>query len=154
MKAEVLKQKRTWAVIIIIIIILLLLKACLPSKVDIAGRVNLLIMEIKETQEELNEVLDDSQFEDLCTAPYANKFKTIGNEFIDLSNQFSKLKIEGDPNKVIPNYKDYQLYFKTYNKIGNKLIEFSNLISKGKYQEAITKLKELKELNNQLPIIK
>jgi hypothetical protein len=144
---------------VILIILLLLLKGCSVFTTDIVSiddytfSVESLMEEEEEVHEELNDLLSDTTFEDLCTNVYTKRFTELGNRFIDIDTEFNALEIEGDKNTKIPKYQWYVSYFSTYEDIGNTLVTLSDTISRGKYTEAVEALTILQSLNQSIPTI-
>ena len=91
-------------------------------------------------------------FQDLCTGYYSEKFRELGQNFVDIAQHFETLHIkDGKPETVIPDHPSYQTYFGTYRVIGEKLILFSDYVDAGKYNQAVIIIDELIRLYDTLP---
>jgi hypothetical protein len=159
-RKEIVKDRRFQVgtgMIIIVIILLFLLKGCESSSFlkieDYVLKADNLILETEVEHEDLNVLLDDTNYEDLCTEPYAQQFEALGNAFISINTEFTEMEIDGNKETEIPKYSFYVRYFDNYQKMGEQLLILADTVRLGNYEEAIETITVIQTLNLATPII-
>lgn len=89
----------------------------------------------------------------LCTPVYARKLKEIGEEYVAQYEMFQNYAGRERAATQLPEYEDFELYFRTYGQIGENLIKFAENVDKGNYDLALTYLDTVIALNESIPAI-